>query len=95
MKYEAAVYLDHNAQPLIVFAKGRLKYHAIEAGNTVRLVTLDNLRGLRQPLYKGDVYPPRRAASFYLNHSVREITPRAKSILRALVARKPRTPDAP
>lgn len=88
--YPAAVYLDHNAQPLIVFARGRTKFHAVEAGVIIRLVQLDTLRGLREAIYRGDPYPPRRAASFYLNHTNREITKRAKCVLRGLVARKPK-----
>lgn len=87
------VYLDHNAQPLLVFARGvrSSKYHAIEAGTTIRLTTLDTLRGLREAAYKGAPYPPKRAASFWLNHSTREITKRAKLVLRTIVARKPKS----
>ena len=92
--YHHTVYLDHNAQPLLVFAKGRTKFHAIQADTTIRLVTLDTLRGLREATYRGDPYPPRRAASFWLNHSSREITKRAKNVLRSLVARKAKSEPA-
>ena len=85
--FPTAVYLDHNAQPLIVFSKGRTKFHAVAANGTISLVTLDTLRGLREATYRGDAYPPRRAASFWLNHGQRPITKRAENVLRALVSR--------
>ena len=91
-RYQSAVYLDYNAQPLIVFAKGRTKFHAVAADTTIRLVSLPTLRGLREAQYRGEAYPPRRAASFWLNHTQRDITKRAKQILRGIVARKPRAP---
>lgn len=84
------VYLDENARPLLVFARGRTRYHAIIAADTIKRDTLESLRGLTPLKYKGDEYPPRRAASFWLNHSTREITKRARAVLRGLVARKPR-----
>lgn len=90
MNYHPVVYLDHNAQPLLVFARAPRsgKYHAVQADNTIRLVQLDTLRGLREAQYHGEAYTPRRCASYWLNHSQREITKRAKFVLRALVKRK-------
>jgi hypothetical protein len=83
------VLVDHNARPLIVFRKGRTKYHAVAARDTdIALVTLDTLRGLREATRHGDAYPPKRAASYWLNHDHREITKRARQVLRGLVARK-------
>lgn len=88
------VFLDHNARPLLVFRKGRVKYHAVAARDTtIALVTLDTLRGLRPATRKGEDYPPRRAASFWLNHDCRHITKRARQVLRAMVARKERRDD--
>lgn len=89
-RYEPEVLLDHNARPLLVFAKGRVLFHAIEAtDSTIRLQQLATLRGLRPALLRGDPYPVKRAASFWLNRTDREITTRAKAVLRGLVARKP------
>lgn len=81
--------------PLIVFAKGRTKYHAIAARDTdIALVTLDTLRGLRELERRGEPYPARRAASFWLNHDHRPITKRARQILRGLVARRAAATEA-
>ena len=81
--------LADGARPMIVFAKGRTKYHAIVARDSdIALVTLDSLRGLRELTRNGEPYPPRRAASFWLNHDFREPTKRAKQVLRGLVARR-------
>ena len=91
MKYAPQVMLNYNSEPHIVFMKGRKHYYAVLASNTIRLATLLNLRDLRPAMLHGGAYPVRKAASFYLNHSFRAITPRAKVILRGLVARKPRT----
>lgn len=75
--------------PLIVFRKGRTKYHAVQATDSgITLVTLDSLRGLVEVKRKGEPYSPRKAASFWLNHDHREVTKRAKQVLRGLVARK-------
>jgi hypothetical protein len=76
--------------PYLVFAKGRARYHAVTADTMIRLVKLDTLRGLVEIRYKGKPYPPRRCASFWLNHGHRPITGRAKAVLRGLVARKKR-----
>lgn len=89
--FTPGVYLDHNRRPVLVFARGRLKYHAVEARDTVRLVQLDTLRGLVPATLREEPYPPRRAASYWLNHSAREITPRARAVLRTLVARRKTT----
>jgi len=79
------------SRPIIVFAKGRTKYHAIEAGDSgIRLIELESLRYLRPVMRNGEPYPARRAASFWLNHSWRPITKRAKAVLRTLVARQPK-----
>jgi hypothetical protein len=83
------VLIDHNARPLLVFRRGRTKYHAIAARDTdIALVTLDTLRGLAPLKRRDDEYPPRRVASFWLNHDHRHITKRARQVLRGLVARK-------
>lgn len=83
------VLLDANARPLIVFAKGRIKYHAVAArDNDIALVELDSLRGLRPLERRGEPYPPRRAASYWLNHGFRKPTKRAERVLRGMVARK-------
>lgn len=89
MTYNPQVLVDEHRRPLIVYAKGRIKYHAVAAEDTrITLVELDSLRGLTQALRKGEPYPPRRAASFWLNRDHREITKRAKDVLRSLVSRK-------
>lgn len=89
-KITPQVFRDANGRPLIVFAKGRTLYHAVKADDTIKLDTLETLRGLVPLEYKGQDYPPKRAASFWLNRSTREITKRAKAVLRGLVARQPR-----
>lgn len=82
------VMIDASARPMLVFARGRTKYHAVAARDTdIALVTLDSLRGLRVLERKGSPYPPRRCASYWLNHDHRKPTKRAKSVLRGLVAR--------
>jgi hypothetical protein len=87
--YAPQVLLDANARPLIVFAKGRTKYHAVAAADrSITLVALDTLRDLRPLERKGQPYPPRRCASFWLNRDHREVTKRATQVLRGLVARK-------
>ena len=89
MKRQDEVLIDGNATPYLVFAKGRVKYHAVVAGDrSITLVALDSLRGMRPLQRKGQPYPPRRAASFWLNRDHRTITKRARSVLRGLVARK-------
>ena len=83
------VYVDANARPLIVFARGRTKYHAVAARESdIALVSLDSLRYLRPLQRNGEPYPAKRAASRWLNHDFREPTKRAKQVLRALVARR-------
>jgi hypothetical protein len=89
--YNPAVYLDANRRPLLVFRKGRVKYHAIAVEDkTITVTTLDTLRGLVEATRMGEPYPAKRAASFWLNHDHRPCTKRAKQVLRGLVARKPR-----
>jgi len=88
MQYQPQVLLDHNARPLIVFGKGRTLYSAVVADTTIKLVKLETLRGYRQATLKGEPYPVRRAASYYLNHTDRPITDRAKLVLRGLVRRQ-------
>ena len=90
MSYTPQVLLDGNNRPLIVFGKGRLLYSAIVAGDNIKLTKLETLRGMRSAEFKGEPYPVQRAASFYLNHTDREITPRAKLVLRGLVRRQSR-----
>lgn len=88
--YEPQVMIDQNARPLIVFAKGRILFHAIAARETdIAIVTLESLRGLRALERRaGEPYPPRKAASFWLNHSSRPISKRARQVLVGLVARR-------
>lgn len=89
--FAAQVLFDHNNTPLIVFGKGRTKYYAVEAtAGVVRLTALNTVHDLRPVEYRGKAYSPRKAASFYLNHSVRNITTRARAVLRSLVARQPK-----
>ena len=86
--YTPQVLIDGNARPLIVFRKGRTKYHAVAARDTdIAIVTLDSLRDMRPLERRGDPYLPKRAASYWLNHDHREITKRARQVLRGLVAR--------
>lgn len=88
-RFPPQVLVDGNGRPLIVFQKGRIKYHAVAARDKdIALVTLDTLRGLRPLERKGEPYPPRRCASFWLNHDHREVTKRARQVLRALASRK-------
>lgn len=87
--YGPEVLRNANGQPMIVFAKGRNLFHVVEATDTaIKVATLPTLRGLQPVELHGDPYPPKRAASFWLNKGYREITPRARLILRGLVARK-------
>jgi hypothetical protein len=85
--FRPAVFLDHEQHPILVFERGRTRFHAIECTRTVRLVQLDTLRGLRPLERRGEPYPPRRAASYWLNHTSRPITERARKILRSLTKR--------
>lgn len=87
-RYVPAVFLDRNRRPLLVFARGRVKFHAISVQEVIKPITLDSLRDLVPAKYRDGDYPPKRAASFWLNHTERPITPRAKAVLRGLVARK-------
>lgn len=88
-KIAPVVLLNFRSEPCLVFAKGRKNFHAVAAqGRVIHLVTFDTLEGLRPAERKGKPYPPRRAASFWLNHSSREITKRAKQVLRGLVKRE-------
>lgn len=83
------VYIDHNARPLIVFARGRKLYHAVTARDSdITIASLDSLRYLRPLTRKGVEYPARRAASFWLNRDFRIVTKRARQVLKGLVARK-------
>lgn len=88
--FDPVVLLDGHADPYLVFGRGRKLYHAVHAhDHVVQLVTLPSLDGMRPALYKGKPYPPRKAASFWLNRSRREIASRRlKQILRGMVARK-------
>jgi len=89
--FAAQVLLDGNNRPLIVFARGRTLYHAVGVTDSaIKLVRLDTLRDLRPLMRAGENYSPKRAASRWLNHDFREITPRARAVLRGLVARSPR-----
>jgi hypothetical protein len=88
-RYAAQVLVDANSQPYLVFAKGRTKFHAVTAKDrTIALVALPTLRDLRPLLRRGEPYPPKRCASFWLNHDHREVTKRTKQVLRGLVSRK-------
>ena len=86
------VFRTHDSRPVIVYAKGRTKLHAIVVkSESVTLELLDNTRGLTPLVTKAGVpYSARKAASFYLNHTWRPITKRAKAVLRGLVSRKRR-----
>lgn len=87
--YGPAVLRNANGRPLIVFGKGRTLFHVVEAARSmIRLNKLPTLRGMQPVELHGSPYPPKRAASFWLNKDYREITPRAKSVLRGIVARK-------
>jgi len=90
IRFVPQVLRDANARPFIVFNKGRTLWNAVEVNDKIKLVKLDSLRDLQPMLLKGEPYPPRKAASFYLNRDHREITKRAKAILKALVCRQPR-----
>lgn len=88
-KYQPAVLIDEHARPLIVFTRGRTKYHAVKADETsITLVALDTLRGYRELQRNGAAYPVKRCASRWLNHDWRPITSRARAVLKGLVARK-------
>jgi hypothetical protein len=87
--------LANGSRPLIVFRKGRTKFHAVAARETdIALVTLDSLRGLRELTRHGEPYPAKRCASYWLNKDYRPIAKRAKAVLRGIVARKPRQGSA-
>jgi len=88
--FDPVVLLDGHADPYLVFGRGRLLYHAIHAhDHTIHLVTLKTIADLRPALHKGKPYPPRKAASFWLNHSMRQISSsRLRKILKGMVARK-------
>lgn len=90
--FQPIVLLGHNSRPVLVFAKGRTKFHAITTtARAITLTTLNTLRGLAE-LQRGDEpYPPQRAASFWLNRDHREVTKRAREVLRGLVRRKAAT----
>lgn len=82
---------EQQHRPIIVFQKGRTLYHAVAARDTITLITLDSLRECVEMIRAdGATYPPKVAASYWLNHSTREITKRAKAVLRGLVSRKPK-----
>lgn len=82
---------EQQHRPIIVFQKGRVLYHAVAADDTIKLITLDSLRNCVEMLRPdGATYPPKRAASYWLNHSGRSITKRAKAVLRGLVSRVPK-----
>ena len=88
-RYGPLVLQDQNSRPVLVFAKGRVKYHAVVATDQrITLDALDSLRGLKPVERKGQPYSPKRAASFWLNHDHREITARARQVLRGLVSRE-------
>ena len=87
--FQPQVLIDNSARPLIVFRKGRAKYHAVAARDSdIALIELDSLRGYRPLERNGEPYSPKRAASRWLNHDHRSITKRAERVLRAMVARK-------
>jgi hypothetical protein len=86
---------ENRSTPMIVFARGRTKHHAVAARSAdIALVTLDSMRYATPLLRNGAEYPPKRAASFWLNHDHRPVTKRARAVLRGLVARKPRAEGA-
>lgn len=91
--FQPQVLIDNQARPLIVFRKGRVKYHAVAARDSdIALIELGTLRGFRPLERNGEPYSPKRAASRWLNHDHRAITKRAERVLRALVARKGKEP---
>ena len=94
MNFVPQVLVD-GSRPLLIFRKGRTKFHAIAARESdIALVELDTLRGLRPLMHHEEPYPPKRCASFWLNHDFRPITKRAQAVLRGLVARKPKAAAA-
>jgi hypothetical protein len=88
--FRPVVIFDANRRPMIVFKRGRTKYHAVAATeSSIALVAADTLpRGFVYAMRNDEPYPVRRAASFWLNHDFRPVTKRAKMVLRGLVARK-------
>jgi hypothetical protein len=89
-QFSPIVMMDRQSVPFLVFARGRKNYHAIKADTMIRIASIETLRGLAPVLRKGEPYPPRRAASYWLNHDHRTITGRAMRVLRGLVSRKKR-----
>ena len=87
-RYGPEVLLDGENRPLIVFARGHTLFHAVAARETdIALVTLPDLRGLRFAVRREAEYSARRAASYWLRHGWRPIAPRARAVLRGLIAR--------
>ena len=88
--FQPVILLDYNTRPYLVYAKGRIHYRAVSAANEalIKLVKLDDIRFMRQAMYKGQPYPPKRAASFWLNHATRPISDGAKVVLKHFVQRK-------
>ena len=82
------LYRDGHGTPLLVFGRGRKYFFAVRPETTIKVVRLETLRGLVELERKGKPYPPRRAASYWLNKSARDVTKAAKAILRGLVARR-------
>lgn len=86
---------DNAIRPALVFHKGRKLYHAVVATHdAIKVATFETLRDLEPLQRRGEDYPPRRAASFWLNHDVRPVSKRALQVLRGLVARKPKNEEA-
>ena len=85
--YAPQVLLNHAGGVFIVFAHGRTKYSAIHANGSIHIVTLNTLRGLTPAERRGEPYSPKRAASYWLNHSAQPMHPRARKVLRSLVRR--------
>ena len=90
---QVLVYIDEDyaRRPMLVFRRGRVLYHAVVAmHNEIKLETFESLRGFAPLQHRGEDYPPRKAASFWLNHGQRPIAKRARAVLRGLVARRPK-----
>jgi hypothetical protein len=56
--------------------------------SVIKVVALESLSGLVELQLRGAPYPPRKAASFWLNHDHRPVAKRAKMVLRSFTQRK-------
>jgi hypothetical protein len=79
--------LFDGSRSMIVFSVKRKYAYAVAMGDTIRLVKLDGLRGLRPVIYRDKPYPVKRAVRIYLR-STQPKTKRAAQVLRGLLRRK-------